>query len=141
MWPGAGTALLLYTHSLSDHIFLSGSPSQVLAALPSKEERVVHCPLSALQIRLYHLLQDGCQAAAAAHKACNGSSPSGPRQSISTANLLMQLRKLCGHPFLLMQDTLDWDADLAPVLLSASGKLLVLDRILARLKVINGWWM
>lgn len=100
----------------------------------------MRCPLSALQIRLYHLLQDGCQAAAAAHKAGNGSSPSGPQQSsISTANPLMQLRKLCGHLFLLVQDSLDWDSDLAPMLLSASGKLLVLDRILARLKVNKGW--
>lgn len=103
----------------------------MLASLPTKEERVVRCPLSALQVRLYHLLQDGCQAAAAAHKA----GALGARQALSTANLLMQLRKLCCHPYLLVQDELEWEADLAPALVSSCGKLLVLARILARLKV------
>jgi ATP-dependent helicase STH1/SNF2 len=105
----------------------------VLASLPSKEERVVRCPLSALQVRLYHLLQDGCQAAAAAHKA--GGLGSSVKQPLSTANLLMQLRKLCCHPFLLVQDLLEWEEELAPCLVSACGKLLVLARLLTRLKV------
>jgi ATP-dependent helicase STH1/SNF2 len=109
----------------------------VLASLPQKEERVVRCPLSAMQIRLYHLLHDGCQAAAAAHKTIGGvGATASMRQPLSTANLLMQLRKLCCHPFLLVRDLLEWEADLEPHLLSSCGKLLVLARLLARLKVI-----
>ncbi len=96
----------------------------------------MRCPLSALQVRLYHLLQDGCQAAAAAHKTIGGvGAATSTRQPLSTANLLMQLRKLCCHPFLLVRGLLDWETDLEPCLFSSCGKLLVLARVLARLKV------
>lgn len=110
----------------------------MLASLPQKEERIVRCPLSALQTRLYALLQDGCQAAAAAHKA--GAAAPVTRQPLSTANLLMQLRKLCCHPFLLVRDVVGWE-ELEPLLLPACGKLAVLARLLARLKVGGrvGW--
>jgi SNF2 family DNA or RNA helicase len=49
-------------------------------------------------------------------------------------NLLMQLRKLCNHPFLVLEDvhTIP-DAMYYEQLVSASGKLFVIDKLLTKL--------
>lgn len=102
---------------------------QVLSSLPKKEERVVLCPLSPLQRRLYQILQDTSKSIATG----NGGLAFRP---LSLSNLQMQLRKVCNHPFLVLQEAFDYDS-LEPYLISGCGKLVVLDRILARLKKLG----
>ena len=54
--------------------------------------------------------------------------------SLSYSNLVMQLRKLCNHPYLLLEDVLTIPDDLYyQYIVSASGKMCVLDRLLKRL--------
>ena len=78
-------------HTVLRPFLLRRTKAEVLASLPAKEERVIKCPLSALQIKLYRLLQDQSRAAAASSH--NGSANTMLRP-LSTANLLVQLRKV-----------------------------------------------
>ncbi|CAM9417402.1 unnamed protein product, partial [Choristocarpus tenellus] len=51
-------------------------------------------------------------------------------------NLLLQLRKVCNHPYLLL-DCEDEGANMVDALVESSGKLALLDRMLSKLKVHN----
>ena len=54
--------------------------------------------------------------------------------SLSYSNLIMQLRKLCNHPYLLLEDVLTIPDELYyQYIVSSSGKMCVLDRLLKRL--------
>lgn len=102
-------------HTVLRPFLLRRIKAEVLGSLPKKEERLVKCPLSALQVKLYRLLMASASssmsstnrkttAAAAAGMRKGGGlvvapSSSGTRQPtgarpISTANLVMQLRKV-----------------------------------------------
>ena len=58
-----------------------------------------------------------------------------PRKQVQLQNVIMQLRKCCNHPYLF-----EWPVDgsghevVDEVLLAASGKMQLLDRILTQLK-------
>jgi len=102
-------------------------------------EKIVYCPLSGLQREIYSLFRAGVE-----ENANNGNNADDSpfvdtiganRKSLSGLNnLLMQLRKLCNHPYLVLEDmqTIP-DSLYYEHLLVSSGKLFVLDRLLTQL--------
>lgn len=104
-------------------------------------EKVVYCPLSGLQQEVYRLFrarveQSKHDLSRDATTDMDTKTARGPykKSLLNANNLLMQLRKLCNHPFLVLEDvqtipdTLYYDR-----LVSASGKLFVLDKLLTKL--------
>ena len=105
-------------------------------------ERVVYCQLSALQLKVHELLKlaveeydrdrigssDGYDRSTLCDLCFGGKS------LLTINNLLMQLRKLCNHPFLVLEDIRPIpDALYFDDLVTSSGKLFVLDKVLSNL--------
>lgn len=66
--------------------------------------------------------------------AMNGSSRTNKKPLLNLNNMLMQLRKLCNHPYLVLEDIQTIPDDLYyQYLIASSGKLFVLDKILHKL--------
>jgi ATP-dependent DNA helicase len=95
----------------------SSSPSSSLSTttLPPKREITLSTPLTAFQRKLYAFILDRAMAASSANSSASDSSSSSSRQSapainivfggktaISLQNVLMQLRLICCHPYLLV---------------------------------------
>lgn len=102
-------------------------------------EKVIYCPLSGLQREIYRLFRARAEAQ---HTDPLSDSVQDSRETYSsqkkslntTNNLLMQLRKLCNHPFLVLEDMQTIPDDLYyDRLIGASGKLFVLDKLLTKL--------
>ncbi|KAK3715437.1 transcriptional regulator [Vermiconidia calcicola] len=97
--------------------------------LPDKQERVIKCQFSALQAKLYNQLVK--------YNRITVSDQNGKKTGMrGLSNMLMQLRKLCNHPFVFeevenqmnprkLNDDLLW---------RTAGKFELLDRILPKLK-------
>ncbi len=107
-------------------------------ALPPKLELQVSCPLSAQQTALYRALLLRHAAVIDAHTQAGLAAAGRSIGDIKILKMLcMQLRHVCGHPSLLWR-TEDADAPEASADMeqhvAASGKLAVLDRLLARLR-------
>jgi SNF2 family DNA or RNA helicase len=116
-------------------------------------ERVVKCPLSGLQTFLYQTYRKKAmlQEAEAAeqkkndlvwHMNSHSNSDSKDRDrdgadekgKLQYNNVLMQLRKLCNHPYLLLEDVKTIPDELYyTYIVAASGKLSLLDGLLKRL--------
>ncbi|KAJ1441487.1 SNF2 family N-terminal domain-containing protein [Ochromonadaceae sp. CCMP2298] len=111
---------LLIVHRLHEVLrpfVLRRVKSQVLGQLPEKVEKVLRCNLSGWQRKMYQSI---------VHKGLN-KAKDGPSGGLS--NTIMQLRKVCNHPYLFMRDY-NVDEDL----IRASGKFALLDRMLPKLK-------
>ncbi len=98
-------------HELLRPFMLRRVKAAVMGQLPTKVEKVLKCELSGYQRRLY--------------RDCLKSKVPG----LSMNNIMMHLRKCCNHPFL-FQDKYTIDRHIV----SVSGKLELLDRILPKLK-------
>ena len=115
-------------HAILRPFLLRRLKSHVLTQLPQKVEYVLRCQLSAWQRLQYTQVQRF------------GAVATEPDSSLKTArglqNLLMQLRKVCNHPFLMRNETLEtFDSSEDPEWLWRScGKMELLDRILPKLK-------
>lgn len=103
-------------------------------------EKIVYCPLSALQRVAYELFRTRVRTSAKSslknHIAEAEDDVFGPYEKalMNANNLLMQLRKLCNHPYLVLEDVQTIpDALYYQHLLSSSGKLFVLDKLLSPL--------
>ncbi|GMH82355.1 hypothetical protein TrST_g12559 [Triparma strigata] len=94
----------------------------VMNNLPQKTETVVKCQLSSWQREMYKSLT---QSALGVKNRFMGG------KSISLNNTLMQLRKVCNHPYLFYNE--GWDID--DVMISCCGKFEILDKMLAKLRV------
>ncbi|KAH7823234.1 putative chromatin structure-remodeling complex subunit snf2 [Monocercomonoides exilis] len=97
---------------------------EVEKELPPKLERVVKCDLSLIQRRLYERTQR--------EGAVEISATSGHVAKRGLSNTIMQLRKVCNHPYLFLTG--------APVddsIWRSSGKFELLDRILPKFKASN----
>ena len=92
----------------------------VIGKMPEKVEKILRCELSAWQELQYNRIQDSGTAALEGK---------GQRQM---QNTVMQLRKICNHPYLFLQQ---WRFDSA--LVRSSGKFALLDNILPKLKVFG----
>lgn len=109
-------------HELLRPFMLRRVKSAVLGQLPTKTEKVLRCELSGVQKRLYR------QITTKALQRKKGGREGG-MMALSLNNIMMHLRKCCNHPFL-FQDSYSINHSLV----SASGKLELLDRILPKLK-------
>ena len=96
---------------------------QEVVKLPDKIEWVVKCEMSAYQRRLYCLILD--------HRSVP--SLSSKRGFKRLNNTDMHLRKVCNHPYLLLDEDYVEDEDLV----RTSGKFDLLDRMLPKFKATN----
>lgn len=97
--------------------------------LPDKLERVIKCRFSALQAKLYKQL-------VTYNKMSVSDGKGGKTGMRGLSNMLMQLRKLCNHPFVFEQVEEQMNPDKATndLLWRTAGKFELLDRILPKFK-------
>jgi ATP-dependent DNA helicase len=104
----------------------------VLLKMPPKKEIVVYCGMSSLQSEYYTLIKQGKIREALISMGIEGA------KDVSQQNMIMNLRKVCNHPFLFGEPCDDrgrYLGEAQPKLLSmASGKFRLLDRMLPLLK-------
>jgi SNF2 family DNA or RNA helicase len=93
--------------------------SEVLDQLPEKVEKVIRCELSSWQKELYKQISRKIAGEAATKNFNRGLN-----------NVVMQLRKVCNHPYLFSQDGYHINDDV----IRTSGKVELLDRMLPKLK-------
>ncbi|EEH06104.1 SNF2-family ATP dependent chromatin remodeling factor snf21 [Histoplasma capsulatum G186AR] len=95
--------------------------------LPEKTERVIKCRFSALQAKLYKQL--------ATHNKLIVSDGKGGKTGVrGLSNMLMQLRKLCNHPFVFesVEDEMNPGRATNDLIWRTAGKFELLDRILPK---------
>ncbi|CAK1366197.1 Transcription regulatory protein SNF2 [Cercospora beticola] len=95
--------------------------------LPDKQERVIKCNLSALQAKLYKQLMQ--------HNRINVIGADGKKTGMrGLSNMLMQLRKLCNHPFVFeeVEDQMNPNKLTNDLIWRTAGKFELLDRILPK---------
>jgi chromodomain-helicase-DNA-binding protein 4 len=105
----------------------------VLKDLPPKVERMIPIGLTTLQKKLYKaILQRNSSILRHIGAQINNAQPT----STPLHNILMELRKLCGHPYLLNDvEPTDLDEDAGrKAYIEASGKLQLLAKLLPKLK-------
>ena len=95
--------------------------------LPEKQERVVKCVFSALQAKLYKQMMTH-------QKIMIGDGKGGKTGIRGLSNMLMQLRKLCNHPFAFpeIEDQINPSRSIDDSLWRTAGKFELLDRILPK---------
>lgn len=97
--------------------------------LPDKQERVIKCKFSALQAKIYKQL--------VTYNKISVSDGKGGKTGIrGLSNMLMQLRKLCNHPFVFEQveDQMNPSKTNNDLLWRTAGKFELLDRMLPKFK-------
>lgn len=126
-------------HKILKPFLLRRLKSNVLAdVLLQRTERTLYCPLSGLQIKLQEMLRE-CVRDQEDDPTTALSSLSGTyRKKISFNNIVMQLRKLCNHPYQLLEDMKTIPDDLYDrYLVTSCGKLFVLKNLLRYLLTSN----
>lgn len=97
--------------------------------LPEKQERVIKCRFSALQSKLYRQL--------VTHNKMVVSDGKGGKTGMrGLSNMLMQLRKLCNHPFVFepVEDQMNPSRTSNDLLWRTAGKFELLDRVLPKFR-------
>lgn len=97
--------------------------------LPDKQERVIKCRFSALQAKLYKQL--------VTHNKMVVSDGKGGKTGMrGLSNMLMQLRKLCNHPFVFesVEDEMNPSRMTNDLIWRTAGKFELLDRVLPKFK-------
>jgi ATP-dependent helicase STH1/SNF2 len=97
--------------------------------LPDKQERVIKCNFSALQAKLYKQL--------VTHNKIMVNDSNGRKTGMrGLSNMLMQLRKLCNHPFVFeeVEDQMNPSRLTNDLIWRTAGKFELLDRILPKLQ-------
>lgn len=98
--------------------------------LPDKQERVIKCNFSALQAKLYKQLVN--------HNKLMVSDGKGGKTGMrGLSNMLMQLRKLCNHPFVFeeVEEQINPGKGTNDLLWRTAGKFELLDRVLPKFQV------
>ena len=97
--------------------------------LPDKQERVIKCRFSSLQQKLYKQLMTHNKLAVT-----DGKGGSTGMRGLS--NMLMQLRKLCNHPFVFepVEDQMNPGKGTNDLIWRTAGKFELLDRVLPKFK-------
>ncbi|XP_050309187.1 ATP-dependent helicase brm-like isoform X4 [Anthonomus grandis grandis] len=128
-------------HKVLRPFLLRRLKKEVESQLPDKVEYIIKCDMSGLQRVLYRhmqskgvLLTDGSE---------RGNKGKGGAKALM--NTIVQLRKLCNHPFMFQHIEEKWCDHVGiaggvisgPDIYRASGKFELLDRILPKLKVSN----
>jgi len=107
-------------HELLRPFMLRRIKSEVLHQLPEKVEKVVRCELSSWQKALYKQIS----------KSVTGDGNGPPTSARGLNNIMMQLRKVCNHPYLFAPDGYYVNDDMV----RTSSKFELLDRMLPKLK-------
>lgn len=95
--------------------------------LPDKQERVIKCNFSALQAKLYKQL--------GTHNRIMVNDPNGKKTGMrGLSNMLMQLRKLCNHPFVFeeVENQMSPGTMTNDLIWRTAGKFELLDRVLPK---------
>lgn len=111
-------------HEVLRPFMLRRVKDQVLDQLPEKTETILRCDMSGWQRKLYSLIH---QKTLSTVKDAVGNVSNVYSSGLN--NVLMQLRKICNHPYLFLAD---WPVD--EDMIRASGKFELLDRMLPKLK-------
>merc|ERR1719412_1118004 len=126
-------------HKVLRPFLLRRLKKDVESQLPDKVEYVIKCEMSGLQRRLYsHMQEKGIMLQDTSLQKKPGQS-GGHKQLLNT---IMQLRKLCNHPFMFQHVEEGYakhlgcptDIVTGPDIYRASGKFELMDRILPKLK-------
>jgi SNF2 family DNA or RNA helicase len=112
-------------HAVLRPFLLRRIKDNVLGQLPTKVEKVIRCELSGWQKLVYKQLQENGVAMGAQDE---GTGKKSSNKGLS--NILMQLRKICNHPYLFLNSYNQADHELV----RSSGKFELLDRMLPKLK-------
>lgn len=98
--------------------------------LPDKQEKVIKCRFSALQAKLYKQL-------VTYNKMSVSDGKGGTKGMRGLSNMLMQLRKLCNHPFVFeeVENQMNPDKLTNDLLWRTAGKFELLDRVLPKFQV------
>merc|ERR1719285_1458065 len=125
-------------HKVLRPFLLRRLKKDVESQLPDKVEYIIKCEMSGLQRALYNQMQEkGIMLTE------NTGKPGGAKQgSKALMNTIMQLRKLCNHPFMFQHIeeayarhvNMPTDVIQGPDIFRASGKFELLDRIFPKLK-------
>ena len=123
-------------HQILRPFLLRRVKANVLGQLPEKVERVLKCDLSGWQKILYRQCQESGAIlidpeAASASSSSRNTKSSAMGISRGLSNIIMQLRKVCNHPYL-FQLAAGYRIDFTIV--RCSGKFELLDRMLPKLK-------
>jgi len=111
-------------HELLRPFMLRRVKSEVLDQLPEKIEKVLRCELSSWQKELYKQIS-----AKAVVENGLGDKESVPTRGLN--NIVMQLRKVCNHPYLFTPE----GYHLNDTVIRSSGKFVLLDQMLPKLKM------
>ena len=115
-------------HKVLRPFLLRRLKKDVESELPDKKEEVVKCKLSALQARLYsQLVNDGMLYVANDDKG-------GKTTVKGLSNMIMQLRKVCNHPFVFeeVENAINPSKINNDYLWRTAGKFELLDRLLPK---------
>lgn len=95
--------------------------------LPDKQEKVIKCRFSALQAKLYKQL-------VTSNKIAVNDGKGGTKGMRGLSNMLMQLRKLCNHPFVFeeVENQMNPEKMTNDLLWRTAGKFELLDRVLPK---------
>jgi ATP-dependent helicase STH1/SNF2 len=117
-------------HQVLRPFLLRRVKASVLDQLPDKVEKVLKCELSGWQKIMYRRIQEG---GALLMETTDGSGKKKGKTKYTSkglSNVLMQLRKVCNHPYLFQTNGYQIDFDI----IRSSGKFELLDRMLPKLK-------
>ena len=116
-------------HKLLAPHMLRRVKADVLEGLPGKEEFIVRVEMSDLQLQFY-------RAILTRNYSVLSDATSGRSSKISLTNIVMELQKCCNHPFLFpgAEPKTNTPEEACQLLIKSSGKLLLLDKMLERLK-------
>ena len=112
-------------HELLRPFMLRRVKSEVLDQLPEKIEKVLRCDLSSWQKELYKQISSK----AVVENGLGLGESQVPTRGLN--NIVMQLRKVCNHPFLFSPE----GYHINDVMIRSSGKFALLDQMLPKLKV------
>ncbi|ORX58680.1 hypothetical protein DM01DRAFT_1361823 [Hesseltinella vesiculosa] len=118
-------------HKVLRPFLLRRLKKDVESELPDKVERVIKCKFSALQSRLYNQMKKHRLLFASA-----ANNDKGKQNIKGLNNTLMQLRKICNHPFVFegVESTVNPSRQNNEMLYRTSGKFELLDRMLPKLR-------
>ncbi|KAI0341938.1 hypothetical protein BDW22DRAFT_219821 [Trametopsis cervina] len=115
-------------HKQLESLMLRRLKKDVLTSLPTKSERILRVEMSALQTHFYkNILTKNFQGLV---KSANGNN------NISLLNIAMELKKAANHPYLFdgAETRTDNTEETLKGLVMSSGKMVLLDKLLARLR-------
>ncbi|KAK4047865.1 ATP-dependent DNA helicase Snf21 [Microbotryomycetes sp. JL221] len=119
-------------HKVLRPFLLRRLKKDVESDLPDKVERVIKCKMSSLQIKLTKQIKEHGMIFTESGPAEGKKNPTGIR---GLQNQIMQLRKICNHPFCFeaVERSIDPSGQSDATLFRVAGKFEILDRILPKL--------